>query len=62
MAGIKFSTIEQILKTKKIIKIMPNVMASNNKSQTHLYVKNKKLMTNNLIKLFINIVSQFQGK
>ena len=51
MAGIKFSTIEQILKTKKIIRIMPNVMASNNKSQTHLYLKNKKLMNSNLIKL-----------
>ena len=37
--------------TKKIIRIMPNVMASNNKSQTHLYVKNKKLMSNNLMKL-----------
>ena len=55
MAGIKFSTIEQILKTKKIIRIMPNVMASNNKSQTHLYVKNKKLISNYLI----NLLSSF---
>ena len=51
MAGIKFSTIEKTLKTKKIIRIMPNVMASKNKSQTHLYVKNKKLINNNIIKL-----------
>ncbi len=51
MAGIKFSTIEQILKTKKIIRIMPNVMASNNKSQTHIYFKNKKLISNDLNKI-----------
>ena len=51
MAGVKFMTIEQTLKTKKIAKIMPNVMASKNKSQTHLYVKNKKLINNHLYNL-----------
>ena len=51
MAGISINSISQTLNSKKVIRIMPNVMASNNKSQTHLYVKNKKLMSNNLIKL-----------
>ena len=48
MAGIKLSTIEKTLKSKKIIRIMPNVMALNNKSQTHIYMKNKNLFDNKL--------------
>ena len=51
MAGIKLSTIEKTLKSKKIIRIMPNVMASNNKSQTHVYMKNKNLFDNKLKKI-----------
>ncbi len=51
MAGIKLVTIEKTLKTKKIIRIMPNVMAFNTKSQTHVYVKNKNLIDTNIKKL-----------
>ncbi len=51
MAGVKLSTIEKTLKSKKIIRIMPNIMASNNKSQTHIYMKNKKLFDNKLKKI-----------
>ncbi len=55
MAGVKLSTIEKTLKTKKIIRIMPNVMALNNKSQTHIYMKNKNLINSNLK----NLLSSF---
>ena len=48
MAGVKLSTIEKTLKSKKIVRIMPNVMALNNKSQTHIYMKNKNLFDNKL--------------
>ncbi len=51
MAGVKLSTIEKTLKTKKIIKIMPNIMALNSKSQTHIYMKNKNLFDRHLKKL-----------
>jgi len=51
MAGIKLSTIEKNLKTKKIIRIMPNVMALNTKSQTHIYMKNKNLLDSYLKKI-----------
>ena len=51
MAGVKLTTIEKVLKTKKVIRIMPNVMASNIKSHTHIYMKNKNLIDSNLIKL-----------
>ena len=51
MAGVKLTTIEKVLKTKKVIRIMPNVMASNIKSQTHIYMKNKNLIDSNLKKL-----------
>tara|TARA_B100000575_G_scaffold249627_1_gene216135 strand:- start:192 stop:992 length:801 start_codon:yes stop_codon:yes gene_type:complete len=54
MAGIKLSTIEKILKTKKIIRIMPNVMATNYKSQTHIYTKNKNYIDSNLKKLLLS--------
>ena len=51
MAGIKLSTIEKTLKSKKIVRIMPNVMAFNNKSQTHIYMKNKNLFDSKLKKI-----------
>ncbi len=51
MAGVNLSTIEKKLKSKKIIRIMPNVMASNTKSQTHVYMKNKNLLDNKLKKI-----------
>ena len=53
MAGIKLSTIEKILKTKKIIRIMPNLMALYNKSQTHIYMKNKNLFDSKLKKILL---------
>ncbi len=51
MAGIRLSKIEKILKSKKIIRIMPNVMALNTKSQTHIYMKNKNLFDSKLKKI-----------
>ncbi len=51
MAGIKLSTIEKTLKSKKIVRIMPNVMAINTKSQTHIYMKNKNLFDSKLKKI-----------
>ena len=51
MAGVKLTTIEKTLKTKKIVRIMPNVMALNSKSQTHIYVKNKNLIDIKLKKI-----------
>ena len=51
MAGVKLATIEKTLNTKKILRIMPNVMALNNKSQTHIFVKNKNLIDINIKKL-----------
>jgi len=51
MAGVKLSTIEKTFKTKKIIRIMPNVMALNTRSQTHIYMKNKNLFDSNLKKI-----------
>ena len=51
MAGVKLSTIEKTLKSKKILRIMPNVMASNNKTQTHIYMKNKNLFDSKLKKI-----------
>ena len=51
MAGVKLSTIEKTFKTKKIIRIMPNVMAYNTRSQTHIYMKNKNLFDSNLKKI-----------
>ena len=51
MAGIRVSTIEKILKSKKIIRIMPNVMALNNNSHTHIYMKNKNLFDSKLKKI-----------
>ncbi len=54
MAGVKLSTIEKTLKSKKIIRIMPNVMANNAKSQTHIYMKNKNLFDSKLKKILSN--------
>ena len=54
MAGVKLLTIEKTLKSKKIVRIMPNVMALNTKSQTHIYMKNKNLFDNKLKKLLSN--------
>ena len=51
MAGVKLSTIEKTFKTKKIIRIMPNVMALNTRSQTHIYMKNKNLFDSKLKKI-----------
>ena len=51
MAGVKLSTIEKTLKTKKIVRIMPNLMASNAKSHTHIYMKNKNLFDSKLKKI-----------
>ena len=51
IAGVLSKTLANKLSTDKIIRIMPNVMAKSNKSQTSLFTKNKKLIDTNLKKL-----------
>tara|TARA_B100000965_G_C19525340_1_gene728502 strand:+ start:317 stop:1105 length:789 start_codon:yes stop_codon:yes gene_type:complete len=51
MAGIKLSTICNLLDTKKVIRIMPNIMAKYNKSQTFIFAKNKNILNKNFNKL-----------
>ncbi len=51
MAGIKLITISNNLNHKNVIRIMPNVMAKKNMSQTFVFAKNKKLLDNNFDKL-----------
>ena len=48
MAGISINSISQTLNSKKVIRIMPNVMAKKSLSQTYVYSKNKKLLNSNL--------------
>ena len=55
MAGVTINRIQEKLDTKKIIRIMPNVMAKQNASHTYVYVKNKKLINN----LFKKILKSF---
>ena len=55
MAGIKISTISRLLDTKKVIRIMPNILAKQGKSQTFIFAKNKRLLDikfNNLMQSF----------
>ena len=59
MAGVKLSTIEKTFKTKKIIRIMPNVMALNTRSQTHIYMKNKNLFDSKLKKNIIHFRNNY---
>lgn len=51
MAGVLIETLSNKLNTNKIVRIMPNVMAKSNKSQTYLFSKNKSLINTNLKKL-----------
>ena len=44
MAGVTINRIQQIINSKNIIRIMPNVMAKQNASHTYVYAKNKKLI------------------
>ena len=44
MAGVTIKRIQQIINSKNIIRIMPNVMAKQNASHTYVYAKNKKLI------------------
>jgi pyrroline-5-carboxylate reductase len=46
MAGVTINTIQEVLDTKNIIRIMPNVMAKQNASHTYVYVKTNKLINN----------------
>ena len=55
IAGIKISTISDSLNTQKVIRIMPNIMAQYNKSQTFIFAKNKKLLD----KKFDNLIKSF---
>ena len=51
MAGVTINRIQQIINSKNIIRIMPNVMAKQNASHTYVYVKNKKLINTTFIKI-----------
>ena len=51
IAGIKLSTISRILDKRKVIRIMPNIMAKQNKSQTFIFAKNKKILNRRFDKL-----------
>ena len=55
MAGVTINTIQEVLDTKNIIRIMPNVMAKQNASHTYVYVKTNKLINN----LFKKILKSF---
>ena len=54
MAGVKISSISQKLKTRKIIRIMPNILASKQKSQTYVYSKNIKLVDTKFKKILFS--------
>ncbi len=51
IAGIKLSTISRILDKRKVIRIMPNIMAKQNKSQTFIFSKDKKILDRSFDKL-----------
>ena len=51
MAGVLIENLSNKLNTNNIVRIMPNVMAKSNKSQTYLFSKNKSLINTNLKKL-----------
>ena len=51
MAGVTINRIHQIINSKNIIRIMPNVLAKQNASHTYVYAKNKKLINSSLHKI-----------
>ena len=51
MAGVTINRIQQIINSKNIIRIMPNVMAKQNASHTYVYSKNKKLINSTFHKI-----------
>ena len=51
MAGVNINRIQQIINSKNIIRIMPNVMAKQNASHTYVYSKNKKLIDSTFQKI-----------
>ena len=51
MAGVTIKKIQEIINSKNIIRIMPNVMAKQKASHTYVYVKNKKLINNTFNKI-----------
>ena len=55
MAGVSTSSISQKLNSKKVIRIMPNIMAKKSLSQTYFYSKNKKIIDKN----FKDLISSF---
>ena len=44
MAGVTINRIQQIINSKNVIRIMPNIMAKQKVSHTYVYAKNKKLI------------------
>ena len=55
MAGVSINRIQQIINSKNVIRIMPNIMAKQNASHTYVYAKNKKLINatfNKILKSF----------
>ena len=55
MAGISINYISKKLNNKKVIRIMPNIMAKKSLSQTYIYSKNKKILD----KKFKDLISSF---
>ena len=55
MAGVTINRIQEIIDTKNIIRIMPNVLAKQKASHTYVYVKNKKLINNTFNKILKSI-------
>ncbi len=51
MAGINIDYISKKLESKKIIRIMPNLMAKYSLSQTMIYSRNKKILNGNFYKI-----------
>ena len=51
MAGVNINRIQQIINSKNIIRIMPNVMAKQNASHTYIYAKNRKLINRTFYKI-----------
>ena len=51
MAGINLSTISNSLETKNVIRIMPNIMAYQKKSQTFVFAKKKNFLNKEFEKM-----------
>ena len=55
IAGISINSLSKTLKSRNIVRIMPNIMAKNSLSQTLIFSKNKKILNRN----FDNLIKSF---